>query len=494
MNNIQYNILSQKWIDAGIYLMARIEPTSLNVITLNSIYAQWLVKVSVSGDNKSANISILRSLGNTSQEYSMSLPIIVKYDGWFYLAFMYTRLFQGCISEIISMSDKNNMDGIEIISQKNIVLQDADVEEIIYPRINSDNWQHLLSLSEDRKIKGISIPKASLNTSFLIEVKTIGCSSDKNLPVQPTCITRFFLNNIKQRVTNVVQQEFSGILQYNKNIPNVFEDSTNFYLEVPSFLHCEILTRVQSIADASISFVSTIPTSTSVETKKSELPISNYLYPCQKNGLQSGQHVISIKCDSFQSGKVQIIVTEPNDNIFNELELFLSCMKNAVKLKTPHSRYDGFTVLNNGMYVYVVFDLSQTSNNIIIQKFEDFQIEFDKVTYDEIKNYNHRLVSVEKKSYGIKDERPNSVDIGSTYYDTTLNAMLFWNGRVWTPIYFSKGSTSNRPELSTTDEGFEYYDTTLKKKILWNGTDWVNMDGTELEVSTSNEQVAENPS
>ena len=196
MNNIQYNILSQKWIDAGIYLMARIEPTSLNVITLNSIYAQWLVKVSVSGDNKSANISILRSLGNTSQEYSMSLPIIVKYDGWFYLAFMYTRLFQGCIS----VSDKNNMDGIEIISQKNIVLQDADVEEIIYPRINSDNWQHLLSLSEDRKIKGISIPKASLNTSFLIEVKTIGCSSDKNLPVQPTCITRFFLNNINMKI------------------------------------------------------------------------------------------------------------------------------------------------------------------------------------------------------------------------------------------------------------------------------------------------------
>lgn len=55
-----------------------------------------------------------------------------------------------------------------------------------------------------------------------------------------------------------------------------------------------------------------------------------------------------------------------------------------------------------------------------------------------------------------------------------------------------KGGTEFRP--TNISEGFEYYDTTLKKKILWNGTAWVNMDGTELEVSTSNEQGAENPS
>ena len=56
----------------------------------------------------------------------------------------------------------------------------------------------------------------------------------------------------------------------------------------------------------------------------------------------------------------------------------------------------------------------------------------------------------------------------------------------------SKGTTAQRPH--ETIEGFEYYDTTLKKKILWNGTTWVNMDGTALVASTSNEQGVENPS
>lgn len=44
----------------------------------------------------------------------------------------------------------------------------------------------------------------------------------------------------------------------------------------------------------------------------------------------------------------------------------------------------------------------------------------------------------------------------------------------------TKGSTQQRPELTSTDEGCEYYDSTLKKKILWNGTAWVNIDGTAL--------------
>lgn len=54
------------------------------------------------------------------------------------------------------------------------------------------------------------------------------------------------------------------------------------------------------------------------------------------------------------------------------------------------------------------------------------------------------------------------------------------------------GNSTERP--SKVSEGYEYYDNTLKKKILWNGTAWVNMDGTELEASTLNEQGAENPS
>ena len=43
-----------------------------------------------------------------------------------------------------------------------------------------------------------------------------------------------------------------------------------------------------------------------------------------------------------------------------------------------------------------------------------------------------------------------------------------------------RGTTTNRPALTSTDAGFNYWDTTLGKMIAWNGTTWVNLDGTAL--------------
>lgn len=40
------------------------------------------------------------------------------------------------------------------------------------------------------------------------------------------------------------------------------------------------------------------------------------------------------------------------------------------------------------------------------------------------------------------------------------------------------GNTANRP--NNVDTGFIYWDTTLGKMIAWNGTAWVNLDGTAL--------------
>lgn len=55
-----------------------------------------------------------------------------------------------------------------------------------------------------------------------------------------------------------------------------------------------------------------------------------------------------------------------------------------------------------------------------------------------------------------------------------------------------RGSTQERP--TDVEIGFIYKDTTLNKLIVWDGDAWVNMDGTVLAASTSNEQGAENPS
>ena len=45
---------------------------------------------------------------------------------------------------------------------------------------------------------------------------------------------------------------------------------------------------------------------------------------------------------------------------------------------------------------------------------------------------------------------------------------------------YIKGTTTQRPTLTSIDEGYQYYDTTLHEPIWWNGTQWI--DGTNIPV------------
>lgn len=99
---------------------------------------------------------------------------------------------------------------------------------------------------------------------------------------------------------------------------------------------------------------------------------------------------------------------------------------------------------------------------------------------------------------GGTSERPTNPTVGYQFYDYTQKKTIIWNGKVWIDGIGNptdakkKGATSDRP--TDVQIGYIYKDTSLGKLILWDGTAWVNMDGTELETSTSNEQGVENPS
>lgn len=79
---------------------------------------------------------------------------------------------------------------------------------------------------------------------------------------------------------------------------------------------------------------------------------------------------------------------------------------------------------------------------------------------------------------------PESNKAGIIIYYKGNNIWVDSLGRTVTEDYpiLTKGSTEQRPTLTSTDEGYEYYDSTLKKKILWNGTEWTNIDGTTLQI------------
>ena len=141
------------------------------------------------------------------------------------------------------------------------------------------------------------------------------------------------------------------------------------------------------------------------------------------------------------------------------------------------------TILNTKKLLVNDENYLTDTNSDIISKFNGNQF------YD-IKNDCLKL----KTSEGVKNiQIANNVTALKALDNSSVGTMLFyknrptwWDGTKWinnngyNSEYLTKGTTAQRPILTSTDEGFEYYDSTLKKKILWNGSGWVNLDGTAL--------------
>lgn len=159
--------------------------------------------------------------------------------------------------------------------------------------------------------------------------------------------------------------------------------------------------------------------------------------------------------------------------------------------------------------------------------------------------YNRNVLQTIPRIVSETSELPSLIydERGMTIFDNSTNQLLIWNGSTWRkngggstdlpyginvnlqnepigsmffrtdlhkPIFNDKergyyvdsdgnrfdlpreGTSNNRP--SNVNFGFIYKDTTLGKLIIWDGTSWVNMDGTKLAASTSNEQGAKSPS
>lgn len=70
--------------------------------------------------------------------------------------------------------------------------------------------------------------------------------------------------------------------------------------------------------------------------------------------------------------------------------------------------------------------------------------------------------------------------VGNPFNDTITVSGNIYDINGINILALTKGTTEQRPTLTSNDEGFQYYDSTLKKMILWNGTSWVNLDGTAL--------------
>lgn len=178
-----------------------------------------------------------------------------------------------------------------------------------------------------------------------------------------------------------------------------------------------------------------------------------------------------------------------NVNISNVTKKFLIAPKQDVGISKLYvfskllNQSEINTILNTKEILVNKEKYLTDTNSDIISKFNGNQF------YD-IKNDCLKL----KTSTGIKTiQIANNVTNLKNLDNNNIGTMLFyknlptwWNGVKWVnndgynSEYLTKGTTVQRPALTSTDEGFEYYDSTLKKKIIWNGTEWTNIDGTNL--------------
>lgn len=84
-----------------------------------------------------------------------------------------------------------------------------------------------------------------------------------------------------------------------------------------------------------------------------------------------------------------------------------------------------------------------------------------------------------------------NADRGRVLYDNEMNAsLIMWDGKSfvdsegYSASYRKKGTSYIRPSVSLTEGGFTYYDTSLQKRIVWDGTQWLNPDGSTVDKVT----------
>lgn len=117
-----------------------------------------------------------------------------------------------------------------------------------------------------------------------------------------------------------------------------------------------------------------------------------------------------------------------------------------------------------------------------------------------IDNYNNSGIKVANKMIIVADSAPTSNTKTWNAGDICLNSnasvgsIIGWfcatsgSPGTWFPIgtieqyagLKKQGTTAERPAMNQNYIGATYYDTTLEKMILWNGTAWTNVDGSAL--------------
>lgn len=161
---------------------------------------------------------------------------------------------------------------------------------------------------------------------------------------------------------------------------------------------------------------------------------------------------------------------DTNENLIFTADQFYSKIETIYK----QENYDIKNILIEQInYSDEIKELLKVNKNVLYPNY---------ITINNINAFRKILIDIKKEF----DIELNNIFVSFYIYKKGSTNLYFTKNNDLYDLYgnlhgiLTKGTTSQRPTLTSNDSGFEYYDSTLKKKILWNGAEWTNLDGTVL--------------
>ena len=173
--------------------------------------------------------------------------------------------------------------------------------------------------------------------------------------------------------------------------------------------------------------------------------------------------------------------------IYNSQFVAYSDDNSEIEQKIINSFQNNFSnqVLNNILYNIRGCSISNYIENVLKNNLEDGSnisyIKYQLLNGNVIKNYNSST-DLNTLNLKIQDSSLGQIAVYKNRipYISTTSAGKWKQVQLIDP-FLSKGTTSQRPTLTSENEGFQYYDTTLHEPIWWNGTQWIDGTNTPIE-------------
>lgn len=327
-------------------------------------------------------------------------------------------------------------------------------------------------------VKLYSINNGNISRGIVINSRDLNNNRDK---------VEVFLSNLTTDKTFTVLSSV-GDGDVSLNISNCYMPKCTINIKSPHFINIE-----NSIF---YTFVNKVTKESFVILKNSELnSIST-----DNDESKSSIKLINTKITNGSSPKINcfagLSLVEGENLNFNEGKLLHDIYYNELSIDTT-IKFDVSKLLYGSYRIFYIKNIAKspiyiTFTNAILAEGEStikvLQNEIIKIVVLTQKNLNKAKIILTHNinNYflsGRSSLRPSKAIESSTYFDTDLNQMLYYNGNSWINAYGeladikTSGTFIDKPKPKNI--GFQYFNTDTHKIITWDGSKWWNPDGTE---------------